>query len=430
VSKILVFIMAVCLPAPAAFGWETPSDPPPLLTGKTFEKWRWGGALSLNYRNIGAKPIEIEIEHQLFLADIFFRAEGPVMEDTPFLAEFSLDSEGRPRLYRLAVKTLTVRRLELELGRFLVPFGRVNELYRPDLYPLVTQPLLYASPGLDFVSRVSYPHPLFSAGYADTGARLSYRPPRNPPWFPRNLTVFVVNGLQESPIRGRRPLDTRTFRILDSVSGTDVDWGHEARFLADNNDTKNPGARLGWDYGDMSYPSPFSRAAFVNGFSAGLSGMIGKYDIEDRLSNWVWNADLGLRRREYRLTAEYIAGQTQAKWPSEGTAGLNPPSLIKDRYITSGYSAQMEFPFPEFLLSEQTRVTFRGESLSRKGPPLNLLGETRPWAGHEKTRVNKYSGGFHSRMNPYFSVKMEYAHWSFDRFPSIWQIAWAGVVSF
>jgi len=419
-----LFILALFCGRAAANAQEAP---PP---GLDLRQWRWSGALSLNYRNIGAKPIEIEIENQLFLADLFFRAEGPVVEGTPLLVEFALDPEGRPELYRLAVRTVKLRRVELEFGRFLVPFGRINELYRPDLYPLVTKPLLYASPGLDFVSRVSYPHPLLSAGYADTGARASYKPHAEPGWFPKEITLFLVNGLQESPIRGRRPPESRTFLILDSVSGTDLDWGHEVNNLSDNNDTKNPGARVSWDYGDMKYPSPFSRAAFLNGVSASASGMIGKYDIEDRLSNWVWSGDLGLRHREFRLTGDYMYGEVQSKAPAFGTAGSDPPTLIKDRYITYGHSVQLEFPFPEFWLSKQTRVVVRGESMSRRGRQLNLLGEFTPGEGHQKTRMNKFSGGVNSRLSPNFSVKMEYAHWNFDIFPSIWQTAMAGVVSF
>jgi hypothetical protein len=394
------------------------------------ELWRWGGAVSLNYRNIGAKPVEIEIENQILLTDTFLRAEGPVLEDTPFLLEFALDENGRPELYRLAVKSLKVRRVELEFGRFLVPFGRTNELYRPDLYPLVTKPLLYASPGLDFVSRVAYPHPLLSSGYADTGLLATYRPHAEPFWFPREVTLYVVNGLQESPIRGRRPPEPRTFLILDSNSGTDVDWGHEGNFLADNNDTKDPGIRIGWDYGDVSYPSPFSRAAVVNGVSAALSGKIGKYDIEDRLSDWVWGADLGVRKREYRLTAEYVYGETQAKWTTLNTSTMTSPPLIKDRYSVSGYSVQLEFPFPDFPLSEQTRMVLRGESMTRDGPVLNRLGETTPGAEHIRTRMNKFSGGFNSRVSPYFTLKLEYGLWTFDAFPGIYQILWAGVLSF
>lgn len=395
--------------------------------------WRSSGALSLNYRNIGAKPIEIEIENQLALADIFVRVDGPMMEDTPFLVEFNLDEEGRPELFRLAVRSFRLRRVELELGRFLVPFGRTNELYRPDLYPLVTKPLLYASPGLDFVSRVSHPHPLFSSGYTDTGARVTYTPRSEPIWFPRKFTAFLVNGLQESPISGRGAPDPRTFNILDSVSGTDVDWGHEINNLADNNDTKNPGGRIEWDYGDVAYPSPFSRAAFVHGFSLGASGIIGKYDIEDRLSNWATAADLGLRRREYRLTAEYLVGGAQAKWPDLGTSTNTVPSLVKDRYVMRGLSVQLEFPFPEFPLSKQTRVILRGETMTRRGPVLNRKGEIvpEPTAPHHiKTRVNKFSGGFHSRMSPHFSVKLEYGLWTFGLSPSIYQILWAGVLSF
>jgi hypothetical protein len=404
----------------------------------TFQGWRASGALSFNYRNIGAKPIEIEIENQILLTDIFFRVEGPVLEKTPFQLEFELDPEGQPQIYRMAVRTWRVRRVDLEIGRFLVPFGRSNELYRPDLYPLVSRSLLYASPtGLDFVSRVGYPHPVFSSGYTDTGLRATYLPHAEPFWFPREVTVFLVNGLQESPLVGRPPPEARTFLILDSVSGSDVDWGHEKNFLGDNNDTKNPGARISWDYGDVAYPSPFSRAAILNGFSLTVSGMIGKYDIEDRLSNSVWGADLGLRHREYRLTGEYIWGEAQAKWPLLNTSTdtiqigrhLLPSKPIKDRYRTSGYTVQLEFPFARLPFSRQNRVVLRRESLTRFGPEVNRLGELIPFS-YTKTTINKFSGGFNSRISPYFSVKMEYGLWTFDRFPSIYQTMWAGVLSF
>jgi hypothetical protein len=248
--------------------------------------------------------------------------------------------------------------------------------------------------------------------------------------MPKDMTAFLVNGAQESPIHGRRPPDTRTFLILDSVNGSDVDWGHEVNNLADNNDTKNPGGRVTWDYGDISYPSPFSRAAVVSGMSFSVSGMGGKYDIEDRLSNWEWGADLGLRHREYRLTSEYISGQVQAKWPRLGTASSNPPQLAKDRYRTRGYNIQLEFPFPEFPLSDQTNLILRGESLTRWGPRVNFFGEA-DTDTRVKTRVNKFSGGFNSRMSPYFMVKAEYGLWAFDEgYPSIWQILWAGVLTF
>jgi len=426
VLSLLFITRAACF----GIGTAEPDKRSSQLLLRSISNLRLGGSLSFTYRSIGAKPIEIEIENQMALTDMFFRIEGPVLQDTPFLLEFALDAGGQPELYRLAVKNMTIRRVELEFGRFLVPFGRTNELYRPDLYPLVTKPLLYASPGLDFVSRVSYPHPLFSSGYSDTGIRMMYRPHAEPFWFPRKLTVYLVNGLQESSISGRRPPDPRTFLILDSVSGTDVDWAHEVNFLSDNNDTKNPGARIEWDYGDISYPSPFSRAALVNGFSAGLSGLIGKYDIEDRLSNWIWGAVVGLRHGKYRLTGEFIYGEVQAKWVTLGTSADATPPLVKDRYSESGYSVQLEFPFSELLFAKQTRAIFRGESFSRRGPVLNRMGEIFPGIAHSKTRINKYSGGLNSRVNEYFTIKLEYGLWIPDQYPSIYQILWAGVLSF
>src|SRR6185503_11392694 len=99
-----------------------------------------------------------------------------------------------------------------------------------------------------------------------------------------------------------------------------------------------------------------------------------------------------LRHRQFRLTAEYIEGQTQAKWPRVGTSSATAvaPDLIKDQYVTNGYSLQLEFPFPRFFLSDQTNFIFRAESMRRRGPQLNFFGEVLP-GQKSKNHIGKYS---------------------------------------
>jgi hypothetical protein len=420
-EKILLFFLATGVGFPNSSGGTLPLS---------FTHWRWGGSVGLTYRNIAHKPIEIEVEHQLTFSDAFFRVEGPVLADTPFLMEFSLDGDGRPRLYRLAIKTLTIRRVELEFGRFLVPFGRTNEQYRPDLYPLATKPLLYASPGLDFASRINHPHPFFSAGYTDTGVQATYLPHGESVGFPQRITAFLVNGLAESPLQGRPPPEARIPETPISAFGTDIDWGHERNSLGDNNDTKSVGCRFAWDYGDMSRPGPFSRAAVVNGFSVVLSGLGGRHDLEDRLSHWMGGMDLGLRHRNYRLTAEVLTSKVEASWPRLGTLGsAGSPNLLADYYTQKGHTLEMEFPLPKAFPFEAPLFILRGESMSRRGPELNEKGEVFPNT-RIKRRTNKYSSGFSGYLTPYFIGKVEYSSWSFDQHAGIWQILWSGVLTF
>src|SRR5690349_9028518 len=65
-----LFILALSAVAAGRAAANAQEAPP---AGIDLRQWKWSGALSLNYRNIGAKPIEIEIEIQLLLTDLFFR---------------------------------------------------------------------------------------------------------------------------------------------------------------------------------------------------------------------------------------------------------------------------------------------------------------------------------------------------------------------
>lgn len=398
------------------------------------DPWRWSGNLTMNFRGIGQRPLEVEVENQLVLSDVFMRLEGPVLEGTPFLAEFSFDTEGQPHLYRLAVKYLPVKRVAFELGRFLVPFGSFNELYRPDLYPLLTKPLLFATPGLDYVSRVNHPHPVFSSGYTDTGLLVHYYPHAEPLWFPSSLSLFVVNGLGEGPNNGRPPSTPHAFFAFSPVEGVDIDWGHERTFLLDNNDTKTFGGRIHYDFGDVTLPDPLRKSIFIDGVSFGVSAMNGKYDIEDQLNYWAVGVDATARRNEYRFTTEWVTGPSDFRAENilfvSTTTTLGQAEFIKDRYATTGGHVQIEFPFPEFPLSLQTNAIVTLGQLVRRGPVLTKAGELSSDQPNVHTQINKYSLGFNSVISPNFNFKFEFAYWDFNHFGDIYQWIVGGVLSF
>ena len=166
---------------------------------QAFSDWRLGGSLSFNWRGVAPREpgFETQIQHEVFLADIYFDFHGPVLNGVPFRMEFNIPTSGQgvPQLYQFFFKYDRIKHWDFQLGKFLVPFGRYNELYRPDMFLTITRPLLYASPdSLDLVVRINSPRPPFSSGYTDIGVRTSYYPNPQNHLVPTEVTLFVVNG--------------------------------------------------------------------------------------------------------------------------------------------------------------------------------------------------------------------------------------------
>src|SRR5207247_2154635 len=144
---LLGLTLAAAVPARAV---ETALTPPPYnpSLAKVLEKLsqiHLFGAASLNWRNVGPREpgFETQIQNQVYLADMYFGAVGPVTTDVPVELEWNLPTadRGAPRLSQAFVEYDGIRRIKFQGGKFMVPFGRYNELYRPDQYLAVTRPL-------------------------------------------------------------------------------------------------------------------------------------------------------------------------------------------------------------------------------------------------------------------------------------------------
>lgn len=407
-----------------------------------FAAQQWGGVLTLNYRAIGQKPKEVEVENQMLISDFYLNLTDDRIKDLPFFLEFAADLEGRLQLYRVTLHYIRWKEINFTIGRFLIPFGLYNKLYRPDLYFTLTKPLLYATPGLDYVSGVNFPHPVFASGYVDTGFNVDIHGKYliDTIFMPSHISLFLVNGFQE---QGREPLRPLSFIIFSPAEGVDLDWGHERNFLADNNDTKSIGGRVVYDFGDLSLliPTyPVGKKLYLNGFSFGMSGMGGKYDIEDRLTYVMYGADVAFQCGEFSISAEY--GYSANDFKSRDyelylTTPTPTVSLLKDRYYTHGAYVQVVFPFPEFPLSKKTNLIFRTGRITRWGPELVVpldpeasVGYIIKDAGKIRTRINKYTVAFNSWMSDHFTLKLEFSYWDFNRYEDIYQLGIGGVLSF
>ena len=397
------------------------------------------GAASLNWRNVGPREpgFETQIQNQVYLADMYLGAEGPVMEDVPVRVELNLPTAGRgvPRLSQGYVEYNRVRRIKFQFGKFLVPFGRYNELYRPDQYLAVTRPLLYASPdSLDLVVRPNSPRPPISYGYSDIGLRWSWYPVRVHPLVPSEVTLFLVNGIGEAKNRLRTfPNPTNLGIPGPGTSGVAPDFGHENNNLADNNNAKSLGGRIVFALGDLRLPWPVpERASDLTGTHLGFSGMGGNYDLEGYLGYEMWSADWSFEYRGISLSGEAMYSRNHFLVPllrPGSTAGA--PALVapvtQTRQVEHlyGYFVQGAFPLarhPPFG-RRLTGVLVYNE-MFRRGPLLDFLlnfndGATtfesmtayRDGAPFVTRRISKYTAGLHWLLAEHFAAKFEYSYW-------------------
>ncbi|MBI4061032.1 MAG: hypothetical protein HY403_06345 [Elusimicrobia bacterium] len=432
--------LAAAAQAPAAAPGVRPEFAPVL---ERLAQVRLFGAASLNWRNIGPREpgFETQIQNQVYLADMYLGAAGPVSEDVPLLVEWNLPTAGRgvPRLNQAFIEYGKVRRIKFQFGKFMVPFGRYNELYRPDQYLAVTRPLLYASPdSLDLVVRPNSPRPPISYGYSDVGLRWSWYPVRVHPLVPSELTLFVVNGVSESKNRLRTfPNPTNLGIPGPGTNGVAPDFGHDNNNLADNNNAKTLGGRVVFALGDLRLPWPVpERAADLTGTHLGLSGMGGNYDLEGYLNYEMWSADWSFDYRGVSLSGEAMYSRnhflTPLLAPGSTPAApqlLDPVAHTRQVEHLYGYFVQGAFPLlrrPPFGRRVTGLLVYN--EMYRRGPLLDFLlnyndGTTvfesmtayRSGAPFVTRRIRKYTGGLHWQLSEHFAAKFEYSYWAMGR---------------
>ncbi|MBI5630936.1 MAG: hypothetical protein HY921_08640 [Elusimicrobia bacterium] len=404
---------------------------------KRLSRLRGRGSLSLNWRNVGPrKPgFETQIQNEVYLADMYFGLEGPFLEGIPVQAEWHMPTAGRgsPQLNQLNFQYRRLDHVMVQLGKFLVPFGRYNELYRPEDFLAVTRPLLYASPdSLDLVVRLNSPRPPVSSGYTDVGGRISYYPPVFHPLIPSELTFFVVNGLGESNNRQRTFPNTDNLGIPSVPdNGVTIDFGHQNNNLADNNNSKSLGGRVVFALGDVRLPWPVpERSLDLTGMSLGFSGMGGQYELEGTLNYQMYGADLSFDYKGFNFSGEYMYSQTQFLSPLAVNGAIAAPvQQIRDFETDYGYFLQASFPLiRKPALGERVTGVLVFNQIFRRGPILDLFlnpvinGTTYPSVNaigpaplRVTRRLDKYTAAVNWRLNEHFQFKVEYSYWTMAR---------------
>jgi len=393
-----------------------------------------GGSLSLNWRNVGPrKPgFETQIQNEVYLADMYFGVDGPFVDGVPIQLEMNMPtaSQGKPQLNQMNFGYRRVDDFLFQFGKFLVPYGRYNELYRPDQFLTVTRPLLYASPdSLDLVIRLNSPRPPISSGYTDVGARVSYYPPSSSPWVPDELTAYIVNGLGEDNNR------QRTFPNTDNLgipalpgTGSQIDFGHSNNNLADNNNSKSIGARLVWSLGDLRFPWPIPEGASdLKGFNFGLSGMGGQYDLEGRLNYQMYGVDWSFDYLGWNISGEYEYAINQFEDPvlDDYTSPTKVLGFERQTEINRGYFVQAAVPIIRHpSIGDRLTGVLVFNQMFRRGPIQDLLldptldgvkyssvNALRVSPERATTRMDKYTAALNWALSEHFALKLDYSYW-------------------
>lgn len=412
-----------------------PRETPEFL--KYMRQMHIGGSLSLNWRNVGPRTpgFETQIQNEVYLADLYFAIDGPFLDGIPLQMEWNMPtaSQGQIRLNQLNFKYNRLPKTMLQLGKFIVPFGRYNELYRPDQFLGVTRPLLYASPdSLDLVVRPNSPRPPISAGYTDIGARLSFYPGVRSSLIPEELTFFVVNGLGETSNRSRVFPDPENLGIPNiPTNGVNIDFGHRNNNLADNNNPKSVGARAVFALGDLHPIWPIPEGALdLRLVSVGFSAMGGQYDLEGQLNYQMYGFDFSFDYFGFNFSGEYMYSTNQFQAPlnlssAPFTALASPVQQARNREVIHGYFVQTSFPLikrPRY--GEQVTGLLVFNQMYRRGPQLDLLLNYNdgtqvfpsllaynPGVPFLTTRIDKYTAAVNYQMTDYFQLKLEYSYW-------------------
>jgi hypothetical protein len=402
-----------------------------------FSKLRVFGSAALSWRNVGPKEpgFETQIQDQVYLSDLYFGSEMPAMEQVPFVIEWHMPTakKGVVELNQLYVEYGRVRRMRFQAGKFIVPFGRYNELYRADQFLAVTRPLLYASPdSLDLVVRPNSPRPPISSGYTDVGARLSWYPVVVHPLVPVEITAFVVNGIGEAKNRLRTFPNPQALGIPGpSTNGVQPDFGHENNNLADNNNAKSGGGRIVFALGDLRLPWPFpERASDDSGVLLGVSGMGGQYDLEGQLNYHMLGADFSMEYRGIGLSGEFMYSKNHFLAPlhvSSAAAGTLVTPIQQTRHDEHIYGYFLQAVFPVMRrppVGERVTGLLVYNQLYRRGPLLDFLlnyndGTNvfeslvawREGAPYVTRKIDKYTAAVHWKLTPRFAAKFDYSYW-------------------
>ncbi len=349
------------------------------LSGSAAAKgWDWAGVASFTAFTGEGYP-EGFVENDIQLDVIHMKINADLTENFYFTVQPCLTHVGASFSVIQGFLGITAfPMLNFEVGRVLIPFGRVNYMSEPNNQPTLTRPYLYQSHCIpDLPVRANFAKPMAGTFWSDLGI-VYYGS-----LWPTDMTQIWVSAWLTNGQFGRN----------------DVEWQQPFRPFSDNNDSKSYGARVVFSQEVWPAKGPDMM------FSLGGSFVGGKYDDWDELYDWAAGVDFQFDVGSFTLQAEYIHRSTNF-W---GSSASNPQETVFDNYTTDGFYAFAKIGLPKKL--SFLSVVGRIEGAWRVGPewvgtsyssldPEDLADRT--------NRIMRYTVGLPIQLNAWVALKPEF----------------------
>lgn len=383
-----------------------------IATSGSAIEWKFSGAANMDAftKNTGTG-----VRSELQLSHVHTKINAEIMDELAFVLTPCWTHDANVSLIQAEALVQLDDLANFNAGRFVIPFGRFN-----DITPLldektISRPLIYASHNNDFISVTGYGTPIFMTSFSDVGVLFSgsiWPVEEHQIWY----GVYVIKGLWQEGYSGlthgasaaHAPSLTQSLSGASSTatttpSATDIEW-HQApqRFDVDNNDNKTLGGRLSYGLGDA--------------LTIGGSGMFGRYDNANSLFYAIYGGDLRASVAGVNLTAEYVVSPRDWKalnhedfedFEKEKKKAAEV-GFVDNRYTITGHYLQLDVPVGKF------DFVSRYDYLERRGAVLKGAGQIDPMNLDEVSKIiNKYTIGIGYNINANLTLKAEYERFVF-----------------
>ncbi|MBI4551441.1 MAG: hypothetical protein HY710_04185 [Candidatus Latescibacteria bacterium] len=331
-------------------------------TSAAQERWKWSGSLATNahgYMQTLNKADRVGLN--TFTLEAAQKVSVNLSERVAINVKTCLSCHGF-RVSQAYAEVSASDLVNVEIGRFIVPFGEFNSRHDPANNKTASKPLPYMMGHI--VRPLDHNYSILMTPYADTGLNLfgNYWPNDN---VQLSYALYLVNGLQGT---------------------NDINWVQSAEYR-DNNPFPVGGARM--------VIAPYDL------FIIGGSFLTGTYDDDSDLGYWIAGAELRTRVKRFTVRGEYLRRKTQVYIPVPGGG------VIRDSFAKSGFYAEIEFPVQSHL-----EFIARVDGMLRKGP---VVGQ----ALDESMGITRLTAGITVVARSYLMIKVNHEFWRLTDFKDL-----------
>jgi hypothetical protein len=336
-------------------------------------RWSWSGSGVLDYKRVLGAHGQESLAKQGAIAQWNIKATVEVSEKTTVSARVCTSCHGLA-VDQASAEIRFAPPLNLEAGRFNVPFGDFYLRHDPANDAFLSKPLPYEMGHMLRYQQTQFNLGVIPMPYVDQGASVF-----GDVWIEEKLQIwygaYAVNGFRAG--------SAQDFAFLEQSSTAGFN---------DNNRDLSWGGRLALAQGAVA---------------GGASYLRGAYDVEADYAYHAWGVDLAAHLFGAQMRGEYLQRHTEV-----ATAAGD---LILRK---AGFYAQVERP-----VRGPFALVGRIDGLLREGPPLSTDND-------DTSGIFRWTLGLNVAPAVDYAVRFQYEHWRFTDFGDADVVHVGAVVTF